>query len=58
MVMAKKAGAWASFSVCVKGCSHPDLHQLPPFSNKNITSNIANLIILICSVNKSLFRKL
>lgn len=37
MVMAGKEDAWAPIIVCAKGYSHPDLHQLPPSANKNIT---------------------
>ena len=47
MAMPGKADAWDPFIVSAKGCSHHDPHQLPPFSNKNIIFNTANLIILM-----------
>lgn len=46
MVMDEKADGWAPFRVSAQGCSHPQLHWLPPFSSENITFNMANLIIL------------
>lgn len=46
MVMVEKAGGWAPFRVSAQGYSHPEFHWLLSFSSKNITFNMANLIIL------------